>query len=67
MFVIVQHTPLCDLALLAVLVLLGVQARRRRRGRFEHRDVALIEEIRLMAEADLEAKHLAVDAPRPSF
>lgn len=59
MFAIVQHTPLCGLALLAVLMFLGMRALRPRRARFESRDADLIEEIRLMAEADREARHLA--------
>ncbi len=66
MFALVQHTPLCGLALLAVLVFLAVQALRRRNVRPENRDADLIEEIRLMAEADLEAKYLAIGAGHPS-
>ena len=65
MFAIVQHAPLCAFSLLATLVLLGMRALRPN-ARFENRDSDVIEEIRLMAEADLEAGHLATDAPRLS-
>jgi hypothetical protein len=65
MLAIVQHTPLCVFSLLAMIVLLGVRALRPN-VRFEDSDADVIEEIRRMVEADLEAKHLATDARRLS-
>lgn len=36
-------------------------------GRFENSHTDLLEEIRLMAEAEQEATHVAADAPRRSL
>lgn len=65
MFAVVQNTPLCGFALLATFVMLGVRALRLH-VRPESSDPDVIEEIRLRFEAELDARHLATDAPRLS-
>ena len=65
MFAVVHDIPLCVLALLATFLLLGVRASRPN-VRFDTGDADVIEEVRLMVEADREARHLAVDAPHLS-
>lgn len=65
MFAVVHNVPMCVLALLAAFLLLGVRASRPN-VRFETGDPDVIEEVRLMVEADREARHLAIDAPHLS-
>ena len=61
MLAVVQNAPLCALAFLATFALLGVRMLRPN-IRFENGDPDVIEEVRLMVEADREAQHFATDA-----
>lgn len=61
MLAVVQHASLCAFTLLATFVWIGVRALRPD-VRSETGDSDVIEEVRLMAEADLEARHLRTDA-----